>query len=190
MEFAGEFDTTSKNLLAAYQNELNAQASYKAFASKADEEGFGGLGSLFRATARAEQIHSNNQARALRQSGGEARADVVPMPVGATLDNLKAALKGETYEIEVMYPKFAEQASAHIHAQATRTFTQAMEAEKTHAELFANAIAQIESRQAASWVSTARDFHVCPMCAFTSEQKVDSNCPVCGYPAERFEVVA
>jgi rubrerythrin len=190
MEFAGDVDTTVKNLLAAYQSETKAQAAYKAFAAKADEEGLGGIGSLFRATARAEQIHASNQARALRQSGGDARADVEPPSVGATLDNLKTALAGEKNEIEVVYPKFAEQASANMSAQATRAFTFAMEAEKTHAELFAGAISQIESGDAHSWVHAAREFYVCPMCAYTAVMPVDGNCPVCGYLAERFEKVS
>ncbi|MGH9519244.1 MAG: hypothetical protein ACRD2D_06320, partial [Terriglobales bacterium] len=69
-------------------------------------------------------------------------------------------------------------------------FTLAMEAEKAHVELYTDAIAQIESGDAGSWVFTARDFYVCPMCAFTSQQKVESNCPVCGDPAERFETTA
>lgn len=190
MEFAGEVDATVRNLLAAYQNETTAQAMYKAFAAKADEEGLGGVGSLFRATARAEQIHASNQARALRQSGGDARAEVERFNIGTTMENLKAALAGEKSEIEEMYPKFAEQAAANMSAQATRAFTFAMEAEKTHAELFAGAIAQIESGDTQSWVHAAREFYVCAMCAYTAAMPVDGNCPVCGYLAERFEKIS
>ncbi|MGB6975168.1 MAG: rubrerythrin family protein [Terracidiphilus sp.] len=190
MAFGGEDERTTRNLLAAYENEMNAHARYKAFAAKADEESFFGVGSLFRAAARAEQIHASNQARALRQSGGEARANLAPARAAGTLENLKEALKGEKHEIEVLYPKFAEDAFAGINALASRAFTLAMEAEKAHVELYTGAIAQIESAEAGSWIFTARDFHVCPMCAFTAEQKVESNCPVCGYPAERFETIA
>jgi rubrerythrin len=190
MAIGGEDDRTVRNLLTAYDSEMNAHARYKAYAAKADDESFFGVGSLFRAAARAEQIHASNQARALRQSGGEARANVVSPRVSGTLENLKDALKSEKLEIEVLYPKFAEEASAQINAQATRAFTLAIEAEKAHADLYSGAIAQIESGDAGSWVRVARDFHVCPMCAFTSEPKVESNCPVCGYPAERFETVA
>ncbi|HEU5352417.1 MAG TPA: rubrerythrin family protein [Terracidiphilus sp.] len=190
MAFGGDDERTVRNLLTAYDTEMNAHARYKVYAAKADEESFLGVGSLFRAAARAEQIHASNQARALRQSGGEARANVVPAEVASTLENLQEALKGEKQEIEVLYPKFAEDALAGINALATRAFTLAMEAEKTHVELYTGAIAQIESGDAGSWVHVARDFHVCPMCAFTTDQKVESNCPVCGYPSERFETVA
>jgi rubrerythrin len=190
MAFGGDDERTARNLLTAYENEMNAHTRYKAYAAKADDESFFGVGSLFRAAARAEQIHASNQARALRQSGGEARAEVKPAIVAGTLENLTEALKSEKLEIEVLYPKFAEDALAGINALATRAFTLAIESEKAHAELYTGAIAQIQSGDAGSWVHTVRDFHVCPMCAFTTEQKVESNCPVCGYPAERFETVA
>src|SRR5579863_3597819 len=109
-------ETTIKNLLAAYQGETNVNARYKAYAKKADADGFPGVASLFRAAARAEQVHANNQSRVLRQLGGEARAEVFAFKVQATIDNLKAALAGEQYEIESMYPAFITEAMAHIHA--------------------------------------------------------------------------
>ncbi|HEV2215476.1 MAG TPA: ferritin family protein [Terracidiphilus sp.] len=190
MAFANDDDRTARNLKTAYQNEMTAHACYKAYAARADEEGLLGGGSLFRAMARAEQIHASNQARALRQSGGEAKADVAPPRVAGTLENLKEALKGEKQEFEVLYPKFSEESLAHMNAMATRAFSLAVDADKSHAELCAGAIALVESGEAGSWVSTARAFQVCPMCAFTSAEKVEMNCPVCGYPAERFEAIS
>lgn len=190
MAFASEDDRTVRNLKTAYQNEMTAHACCKAYAAKADEEGFLGVGSLFRAAARAEQIHASNQARALRQCGGEAKAEVSAPYVAGTLENLKEALKGEKQEFEVLYPKFAEESLAHMNAMATRAFSLAVDAEKSHAELYTSAIAQIESGEAGCWVSTARPFYVCAMCAFTTADKVEMNCPVCGYPAERFESIS
>ncbi|HET6169841.1 MAG TPA: ferritin family protein, partial [Terracidiphilus sp.] len=57
-------EITIRNLLAAYQGELNTQVRYRSFAAQADAEGLYGIGSLFRAAARAEQIHADTQARA------------------------------------------------------------------------------------------------------------------------------
>ena len=182
-------ETTIKNLLAAYAGESNARAQYKAFAIQADSEGFSGIASLFRAAARAEQIHSNNQARVLRQMGAEARAEIAAVRVRSTLENLKTALAGEKYEIEIMYPSFIAEATSHINSTASRAFTWALEAEKTHDRLYSEAIPLVEATQTASWVSALREFYVCPVCACTSEEKQAENCTICGYPSERVEAI-
>ena len=44
---------TLDNLMAAYNGESNAKAKYTEFAKKADQEGFAGAASLFRAAAKA-----------------------------------------------------------------------------------------------------------------------------------------
>ena len=46
-----------KVLTNAVNNERAAVARYEAFAAKADEEGYLGVASLFRACAKAERIH-------------------------------------------------------------------------------------------------------------------------------------
>ena len=46
--------STLENLVAAFNGESNANARYVAFAVKVDEEGYKGVGSQFRAAARAE----------------------------------------------------------------------------------------------------------------------------------------
>ena len=71
---ATENETAASNLLAAYEGELNSHARYKAYAAKAETEGMNGAASLFRAAARAEQIHAGNHARVFRRMGGEAKA--------------------------------------------------------------------------------------------------------------------
>jgi rubrerythrin len=182
-------EITIKNLLIAYQSELNTQARYRRFATQADAEGWMGVGSLFRAAARAEQIHANAQARAIRHLGGTATAIVEFSRVGNTLHNLREALDGENYEIASVYPAFIEEASARINATAARSFQWALEAEKTHARLYAEAIRLLEGSQGDSWIGTARAFYVCPVCACTSKESADENCAVCNYPADRIEAI-
>ncbi len=48
---------TLENLQTAFNGESNANAKYLEFAKKADEEGYTKVASLFRAAARAEEIH-------------------------------------------------------------------------------------------------------------------------------------
>jgi rubrerythrin len=187
---AAENEITIKNLLTAFEGESNAHAKYKQFAEKADADGLHGAASLFRAAGRAEEIHAANHARVIKQLGGESRCEIHPVEVKSTLENLKTALNGEQYEVDVMYPAFLAEAIVRDSKAAVRTFTGAMEAEKTHARLYGEAIALLEGGKLNSWISATREFYVCPVCGYTSENEEEHElCPVCNYPWERFEIV-
>ena len=62
-------DRTLENLQTAFNGESNANARYLAFATKADQEGYGGVASLFRAAARAEEIHAANHLVEIKKPG-------------------------------------------------------------------------------------------------------------------------
>jgi rubrerythrin len=187
---AAEHELTVKNLLAAFEGESNAHAKYIEFAAKADAEGLHGAASLFRAAGRAEQIHAANHARVIKQLGGEAACTIHPVEVKGTLDNLKAALGGEQYEIDVMYPEFLKEAIAGGVTAAVRSMTGALEAEKCHARLYGEAVALLQGGKRDSWIGTARDFYVCPVCGYTSETEEEhERCPVCNCPWEKFEII-
>jgi rubrerythrin len=187
---AEESVTTVQNLLAAFEGESNAHAKYTAFAAKADEDELHGVASLFRAAARAEQIHAANHSRVLHQLGSRSECEIHPVEVKSTLENLKAALNGEKYEIDTMYPGFLAEATEHKNVAAIRTFTGALEAEKTHARLYSEAIALLAAGKKDSWIAEARDFYVCPVCGYTSETEEEhERCPVCNCPWEKFEII-
>jgi len=187
---AVENSKTIENLLAAYEGESNAHAKYTAFAVKADADGLRGAASLFRACARAEQIHAANHARVIKELGGEAKCEIHAVEVNSTLENLKTALAGEQYEVDVMYPGFIEEATASKNTAAIRTLHGAMEAEKTHARMYSEAIALVEAGKKDAWVSAPRTFYVCPVCGYTSDTPEEHDrCPVCNVPWERFEAI-
>jgi len=190
MSVAPENAVTVQNLLAAFEGESNAAAKYAAFAIKADEDGLKGAASLFRAASRAEQIHAANHARVIQQLGGEAKCEMHAIEIKTTLENLKVALGGEQYEIDTMYPGFLEEATQRQNKAAMRTMNYALEAEKTHARLYGEAIALLAGGKLDSWISAPRDFYVCPVCGYTSENEEEhERCPVCNAPWERFEIV-
>jgi len=187
---AAEDEITIRNLLAAFEGESNAHAKYMQFAKKADVDGLHGAASLFRAAGRAEEIHAANHARVIKQLGGEAKCEIHLVEVKSTLENLKTALNGEQYEIDVMYPAFLAEAIVRDSKAAVRTFTGAMEAEKTHARHYGEAVALLEGGKMNSWISATREFYVCPVCGYTSENEEEhERCPVCNYPWDRFEIV-
>ena len=179
-----ENEVTLRNLQAAFEGESNAHAKYSAFAVRADGEGLHGAASLFRAAARAEQIHANNHARVIRQMGVEPAATIHPITVNSTLENLNEARAGERYEIDSMYPEFLREAKGHNTA-AVRTLEWAFNAEKTHARLFSEAIAVLES----GWLIAARNFYVCTACGYTSETPEAERCPTCNLSWEKFEII-
>src|ERR1022692_1508721 len=90
--------TTLANLQTAYEGESNARAKYIAFAARAVEEGFMDVASLFRAAARAEQIHAGNHARVIRNFGVDPKCTIHEITVGSTAENLATAIAGEEYE--------------------------------------------------------------------------------------------
>jgi rubrerythrin len=189
-EIAAENAVTVQNLLSALEGESNANAKYNAFATKADADGFHGAASLFRAAARAEQIHAGNHARVIVQLGGQVKFTIHEIEVKSTLENLKAALEGEQYEVSTMYPEFLAEATARNNTAAIRAFHGALEAEKTHARLYSEAIALVEAGKKDSWVGKTKDFFVCPVCGYTSETPNEhERCPICNAPWARFEVM-
>jgi rubrerythrin len=184
-----EKTATIANLLAAYEGESNAHSKYVVFAAKADAEGWHGAASLFRAAARAEEIHATNHARAIKQLHAEAKCQIHPAEVKSTLENLKAALAGEQYEIDTMYPAFIAAAADTDVAIARRSFTWAMEAEKTHARLYTDAIELVEKGLKNCWPGSSCDFYVCAACGYTTMTPEEECCPVCNLALDKFEVI-
>jgi rubrerythrin len=184
---ATENENAISNLVAAYEGELNAHARYKAYAVKAEAEGIYGAASLFRAAARAEQIHASNHARVIRHMGGEVVADIRSFRVRSTLENLKTALGGEQHEIDSLYPQFLVDATSQFDTTAMRSFIWAIESEKTHARLYQDAVVSMEAGP--GWTKDQLDFFVCTVCGYTANEHEADNCPACNYLWERFEVI-
>jgi rubrerythrin len=185
---AAENENAVGNLLEAYENEVNAHARYKAYAVKAETEGMLGAASLFRAAARAEQIHAGNHARVIRHMGGEIEmAEIQPFRVKSTVENLKAALGGEQKEIDSLYPAFLVHATSQLDTPGMRSILWAMESEKTHARLYEDAITAMESGP--GWTKEQLDFYVCTLCGYTAKTHEADNCPACNFVWDRFEVI-
>jgi rubrerythrin len=190
VEISAQDETAIQDLLVAFEDESNAQARYLAFATQADAEQLHGAASLCRAAAWSEHIHAANHARAIRQLGVEAWCTLHEVTVKDTLENMRNALAGEQHEIDDMYPGVLEVARKHRNHAVIRAFLGALESEKVHAKLYAEAVALIEGRKTDSWIGAAREFYVCPTCGYTSKtHDEDEYCAVCHCSQERFEAV-
>lgn len=160
--------TTTDNLKEAFAGESQANQKYRAFAEKAEKEGLPNIARLFRTTAEAEKIHAAGHLRALDG-------------IGSTADNLQAAIDGETFEFEKMYPPMLETAIEEGH-KAKTMFKYAVEAEAVHAKLYALALEAAKNGEDLTEV----DFHLCPVCGYIEFGTPPENCPVCGLKGERF----
>ena len=187
-QIAPENEVTLKNLLTAYESESNAQTLYTAYAGKADSDGLHGAASLLRATARSEQIQASNNARLIRQLGGEPEAQIQPVEVKTTLENLTAAMVNEVYEIDSMYPRFLEE-NRSTNNSAAQTLTWALEAERTNARLFSEEIAQMGAVGRDSLASTPVDFFVRPVCGYVSKTPEPERCWICNRLCSTFETI-
>lgn len=173
--------TTLDNLQAAFNGESNARAKYMAFAQKADAEGFGQVASLFRAAAAAETIHAASHARVIERTGANAVADIKPAEVKSTAENLAAAIAGESYERDVMYPDFIKQATTDADKAAVASFQYALAAEAEHARMYEEALKDLPNRKGGK-----RDYWVCQFCGFTLDQAPTDRCPACHSNKEKF----
>jgi len=160
---------TQKDLMDAFAGESQANRKYLAFAKKAETEGFKQIAKLFRAAAEAETVHAYSH---LREAGG----------IKSTKENLEAAISGETFEFQKMYPAMIEDAKAEALEGALKSFVYANEVEKVHAELYSKALADLGH-------NTDVDYYVCQVCGNTVEGEAPDECPVCRAKKQAFRKI-
>jgi rubrerythrin len=177
-------NATINNLQVAFQGEKNTQARYEEYAKRADEEGYHQVASMFRAVARAEEIHASNFANVLRNEGATALDDVKTPEVGTTRENLEAAVRDEDLDRDAVYPKFADQAHKDRNRDAETVFKHTKLAEASHAVLYRQALKDLEAFRGGS-----ERFYVCPNCGRACVTTASGKCPVCGTSREQFLTV-
>ena len=163
--------TTLDNIKSAFAGESQANQKYRAFAKKAELDGFPNVAKLFRTAAEAERIHAEGHLKAMEG-------------VGSTADNLVAAFEGETYEYKEMYPPMFEKATADDH-KAKRMFGYALEAEAVHAKLYTMALEAVKQGKDLEGV----EFYLCPVCGNIELGKPTEPCKICGAKADKFTLL-
>lgn len=160
---------TEKNLQDSFAGESQANRKYLAFAKKADNEGYPQAAKLFRAAAAAETVHAHAH---LRELGG----------IKSTKENLEAAIAGETFEFESMYPQMIKEAEEEGNKGALRSFNFANTVEKIHADLYKKALDNLGNNE-------DTDYYVCDICGYTAEGEAPDTCPVCKSKKEMFQKI-
>jgi rubrerythrin len=127
---------TEANLKEAFAGESQANRRYLWFAQKADVEGYPDAAALFRSVAEGETGHAFGHFDFLKEAGDP----VTGAAVGATADNFKSAIEGETYEYTEMYPGFAKTARDEGFTEVAEWLETLARAEKSHAGRFAQGL--------------------------------------------------
>jgi len=161
---------TEDNIREAFGGESQANRRYMFFAEKAEKEGYPQVARLFRAVAEAETVHARNHLNAIDA-------------VGATKDNLLAAVIGEHQEFTSMYPAFIAKAEEEKNERAKRTFSWANEVEKVHHDYFEAALAAVKGGKQPE----DNTYYVCQVCGNTVTGEPPEKCPICGAPARAFK---
>ena len=154
--------STVENLKEAFAGESQANQKYRAFAKKAEQDGFKNIAKLFRTTAEAERIHAEGHLKALEM-------------IASTAENLQGAIDGETYEFTKMYPPMLDEAQGEGH-KAKTMFKFALDAEAVHADIYKKALEAVKSGKDLD----VSDFYLCPVCGYIELGKAPEKCPVCG----------
>ncbi|MCB1151723.1 rubrerythrin family protein [bacterium] len=160
---------TETNLKDAFAGESQAHMKYLAFAEKAEKDGFPKVALLFRAISYAEQVHAHNHLKVLEG-------------VGDTAANIQAAMAGEVFEVDEMYPAYDAVAALQEEKGALRSIHYALEAEKGHVDLYAEALDAVKGGNDIETESV----YVCPVCGHTHAGKPEERCPVCNVPPEKY----
>ncbi len=160
--------TTLENLKEAFAGESQAFQKYTAYAAQAEKDGFLNIAKLFRTAAEAEHIHAEGHLKAMDG-------------INKTVENLKDAIGGETYEFTSMYPPMLEQAVADNH-KAKRMFGYAVKAEEVHANLYKMAL---EAAQQGKDLDVG-EIWLCPVCGDIEFGTAPEKCPVCGAQGAKF----
>jgi len=163
---------TDKNLKNAFSGESQASIKYKIFGEIAKEKGLKNLSRIFEAFSFSEYVHAKNHLKNIEDLDNPVR-------------NLEEAIKGESYEVEEMYPRFYDTAIREGERKAATSFRWAMETEKMHAEIYKKIKVLVESGRDKAFEDK---IYVCPTCGYIFVGKAPEVCPICSVSRETFRV--
>ena len=158
-------------LKEAFGAESKAHLRNRAFAARADEEGYPEVARLFRAVAEAERVHANEYLKYLEGV------------VGSTEHNLKLAFENEIKANSEGYAPFIKEALAQKREDVTWSFSRSRDVEGSHAKLYKEALTAMASEKEVV-------YHVCGVCGNVFSGHPPDECPVCSATRDNFDRVA
>lgn len=154
---------TKANLLKAIAGESMARNKYTYFAEIARKEGYEWIAAVFEETAANEKAHAQEELEQISEKTEMTNTYDIH-PLGTTLENLRHAAEGETYEFGTMYPDFKKTAEEEDDAKAAHLFQEILEVEEKHAERYTKLADRLEQGK-----------------LYQAEEEVEWKCLNCGY---------
>lgn len=171
-----EQSQTYANLKKAFQGETGACGKYAVYARKAWEEGYRQIGNIFEETSRNEREHAEIWLKCM--NGGE---------VPSTLENLKDAASGESYEWKTMYRDFAETARQEGYFDIADLFEGVRAIEHSHDARYQKLIKNMETRTV--FFKPREVLWICLNCGnLVWDTCAPEVCPVCSYPRGYYQL--
>jgi rubrerythrin len=177
---------TLKRLTQAFIGESQARNRYTFYADIAEKEGFIQISQIFKMTADNEREHAKaffEMAKDVRTKTGfkgeEQTVDALaPYTLGITMDNLRAAIKGEMYENGTMYPDIANVAEKEGYKEVAARVRAISRVEGHHAERYQKLLKEV---MAGTVFKKDKDVEwVCLNCGYVHKGKEPPlKCPSC-----------
>lgn len=186
---------TLDNLVHAYLGESQARNRYSFYASIAKKEGYEQIAGIFRETAEQEKEHASNLFKLIvrlqeeLKVGAKIVADEVGVPsvLGATLANLEAAIEGENYEADEMYPNFADVAEEEGYKDIAVRLRAIARAEDHHSQTY-TALLDLVKSDDGFFKRPETVIWVCRECGYLHVGKeAPVKCPSCDHAQAYFE---
>ncbi|BAI60400.1 rubrerythrin [Methanocella paludicola SANAE] len=187
---------TIENLTKAFIGESMARNRYTFYASTAREEGYEQIAAIFQLTADNENEHAEWLMKMINQLKAKSTDDygeihveaAAPTVWGTTVENLKAAIAGETYEYTTMYPEFARVAKAEGYKDIAGRLLSIANAEEHHGGRYARILKEVEAGtffkkpQEVAWV--------CRKCGYVHfGREPPAKCPSCDHEKSYYELL-
>ncbi len=170
---------TMVNLLKAFAGESMARNKYEYFAKIAQKEGLRDIAAHFQRAADNEKTHAKLQ---LALNNVMANGE----PFGDTVENLKIAIAGESYENLTMYPDFAAAAEEEGEKEAARLFKAIGNVEVEHENMYKMLLARLEGGEEYLSNNDEEEWF-CEVCGHVHRgKKAPKACPVCKHAQEYF----
>ncbi len=185
---------TIKNLAVAFVGESQARNRYAMYAKIAKKQGYEQIAEIFLLTADQEREHAKWLMRLINELKEKAedlkKIEInaeVPIVLGTTAENLKAAINGENYEHTSMYPEFAQVAEEENLPEIASRLKSIAIAEKHHEERYKKLLKELEAKTV--FKKDKEVAWVCRKCGYEHYGKeAPQKCPACGHPQSYYQV--
>lgn len=186
---------TIENLTKAFIGESQARNRYDFYAKIARKQGFEQIAEIFSITAENEKEHAKRLFEHIQELKAKSNEDLneikveatAPTIYGNTAENLKAAIAGENYEYNKMYPRFAKVADKEGLSKIAARLRAIARAEQHHEERYLKLLKEVEAgtvfkkEQEVSWV--------CRECGYVhSGTTPPEKCPSCDHSKNFYQI--